>query len=87
MKPTSLSAPRVGDIVHYWPTLSEMPGCRAAIVTEMHIDRHLASLMILHTTGLQFLPEVRQSESDPLAADSFATDKYVPGTWHSAAHQ
>lgn len=87
MRPTSLAAPRVGDVVHYWPTLSEMPGCRAAIVTETHVDPHLASLMILHTTGLQFLQGVRQAESDPLTPDTFITDKYVPGTWHSAAHQ
>lgn len=86
MMTTSLNAPHVGDVVHYWPMLSEMPGCRAAIVTEMHVDPHLASLMILHTTGLQFLTEVRQSESDPLS-DPYVTEKYVPGTWHAAGHQ
>lgn len=75
--------PRVGDIVHYWPLTAEMPGCRAAVVTEIHMDPQLASLMVLHTTGIQFILEARVSlvEHDPF------TDRYEPGTWHSADHQ
>lgn len=75
--------PRVGDIVHYWPLMAEMPGCRAAVVTEIHMDPQRASLMVLSTTGLQFILEARMSlvEQDPF------TDKYEPGTWHSADHR
>lgn len=86
MTVTSLSPPHVGDIVHYWPMLTDIPGCRAAVVTGIHVDPHLASLMVLHTTGMQFLHEVRQAQPDPLMSDPIL-DKYVPGTWHLASHQ
>lgn len=72
--------PRVGDIVHYWPLLVEKPGCRAAMVTDIHYNPQLASLMIAHATGVQFLPEVRRMECD------FSWDAYQPGTWHHAGH-
>lgn len=75
--------PRVGDIVHYWPLTAEMPGCRAAVVTEIHMDPHLASLMVLNTTGFQFVLESRMSMTD---YDPF-TESREPGTWHSADHQ
>lgn len=86
MMGTNQSAPHIGDMVHYWPVLTELQGCRAAVVTGTHVDPHLASLMVLHTTGCQFLEEIRQAELDPLMTDPL-TDKYVPGTWHVAAHQ
>lgn len=86
MTATRLRPPHVGDVVHYWPLLPDVPGCRAALVTEIHVDPHLASLAILHASGVQFLLGVRQAELDPLVADPF-TDKYEPGTWHEAKHR
>lgn len=83
---TSLNAPRVGDIVHYCPLPSEGSGCRAAVVTEIHIDPHLASLMVVYATGVQFVADVRVSENDTFPNDSFL-DKYTPGTWHFSGHQ
>jgi hypothetical protein len=86
MAQTSLHVPRVGDVVHYWPLPAEGSGCRAAIVTDIYMDTHLASLVVLHINGLQFLEEVRISENDTYLTDAFV-DRYPPGTWHLADHQ
>jgi len=79
MPTTVLTPPRVGDIVHYTPL--DLPGCRAAIVTEIHIDAHLATLAVLHPSGMQFLQQIRQAELEHL------WEQYEPGTWHVAHHQ
>lgn len=73
--------PRIADLVHYWPLVSGSPGCRAAVVTEIHRDAHLASLAVLHPTGMEFLPEVRQAELEHM------WEQYEPGTWHLSGHQ
>lgn len=73
--------PRVGDIVHYWPLLAERPGCKAAIVTEIHVDPQLATLMVVCATGVQFVQQARKAEA------GFTWDSFEPGTWHSAEHQ
>lgn len=81
MTSPGLNPPRVGDIVHFWPMLPDTPGCRAAVVTEIHIDARMATLAVLHPNGMQFLPEVRQAELEHL------WEQYEPGTWHVANHQ
>ena len=86
MTANSLNPPHVCDLVHYFPLPTEGSGCRAAIVTEIHVDPHLASLMVAHPTGVQFVADVRRSVSDTFLNDSFL-DKYAPGTWHLSGHQ
>lgn len=78
--PNLSTPPRVGDMVHYVPLVAEIPGCRAAVVTGLHIDPQLATLMVMHTTGVQFVADVRQAECD------YAWEKFQPGTWHLAGH-
>ena len=73
-------APCLGDMVHYVPLMAEVPGCRAAVVTDTHVDPMLASLMVLHSTGVQFITDVRQSECE------FSWETRQPGTWHVAKH-
>lgn len=79
---TATSAPpRVGDIVHYWPLLAERSGCKAAIVTDLHVDPQLATLIVFCATGIQFVQQAR------LAEPGFTWETFEPGTWHVAGHQ
>jgi hypothetical protein len=41
----------------------------------------MATLAVLHPTGMQFLPEVRQAELEDM------WEQHEPGTWHLADHQ
>lgn len=81
MMTNNTTPPRVGNLVHYVPFAYDTPGCRAAIVTEIHIDARMATLAVLHPTGMQFLPEVRQAELEDM------WEQHEPGTWHLADHQ